>query len=197
MAVILWCWVDKGQGKKNFLRNFGKESIFSRNTKHTELFSLMSTNNNLHFCCWSIWAPLSLLEKQPERRWDIINRAWLNAKIIFWDRWHYYYCSQALRTCYCFRVESTEKKKKKKRKVPPEQYYHFKNSLFEVKHLIKPFENVSCKRYAKTWAICSYELLCLMSNECRTSLSSCTKYPGQNSYYTLVTWSRQEKNPIW
>lgn len=62
-----------------------------------------------------------------------------------------------------------------------------------MKHLIKPFENVSCKRYAKTWAICSYELLCLMSNECRTSLSSCTKYPGQNSYYTLVTWSRQEK----
>lgn len=43
-----------------------------------------------------------------------------------------------------------KKKEKKKRKVPPEQYYHFKNSLFEVKHLIKPFENVSCKRYAKT-----------------------------------------------
>lgn len=40
--------------------------------------------------------------------------------------------------------------KKKKKKVPPEQYYHFKNSLFEVKHLIKPFGNVSCKRYAKT-----------------------------------------------
>lgn len=43
-----------------------------------------------------------------------------------------------------------KKKEEKKRKVPPEQYYHFKNSLFEVKHLIKPFENVSCKRYAKT-----------------------------------------------
>lgn len=38
----------------------------------------------------------------------------------------------------------------KKKKVPPEQYYHFKNSLFEVKHPIKPFENVSCIRDAKT-----------------------------------------------
>lgn len=142
MAVILWCWVDKGQGKKTLLSNFGEESIFSGNTEHTELFSLMSTNNNFHFCCWSIWvceimdrienefvSSIITPRKRPERRWDIINRAWLNAMIIFWDICYYYYCSQALQTCYCLRVESTEKKKKKI-KAPPQQCYQLKNSFW-------------------------------------------------------------------
>lgn len=130
MAVILWCWVDKGQGKKFCWEILARKAFLAGTLNTLSFFSLMSTNNNFHFCCWSIWAPLSLLEKQPERRWDIINRAWLNAKIIFWDRWHYYYCSQALRTCYCFRVESTEKKKKEKKEKSPQNSIIILKTLF-------------------------------------------------------------------